>query len=314
MTKKVSLALSSGGARGLAHIGVIRELEDQGIEIAEISGSSMGAVVGGIYAAGHLDAYEEWMCNLDRSGVFKLLDFTLSANGFIKGERVFEEIKKFAPEIEIENLRIPFRAVAVDVRNHQEVVLDSGDLYTAMRASVAIPTVLKPLEINGKLLVDGGVTNPIPLSALRNKNTIRIAVNLNANNAYDQPEAFNQKKQQTDAKQHSMLQRLFQNAMNEWFSTSKEHEGFNYLQLLNNSFDMMQERLTEAVLKLHKPEVLINISKHACNTFDFYKAEELIAYGRAQTKSALQTLNTWNQWVQPLLKATQYIPKLNFQL
>lgn len=288
MGPEVSLALSSGGARGLAHIGVIRELEDQGFRIAEIAGCSMGAVVGGIYAAGHLEAYTDWICHLDRNGVFKLLDFTLSANGFIKGERVFNEIKKFAPPVNLEDLSIPFRAVAVDVKNREEIILSSGDLFTAIRASVAIPTVLTPLSLENRLLVDGGVMSPIPFSALERKpGRITVAVNLNAEIPYERPENFNLEKQASEEKQHGMMQRLFQKALNDWFTSKDESTDYNYIQLLNNSFDLMQERLTEAQLNLYKPEVIVPISRKACSTFDFYKAEEMIAYGREQTRLAL---------------------------
>ena len=164
MSKSVALVLSSGGARGVAHIGVIEGLLEGGYKIESISGSSMGAVVGAVYAAGKLPNFKEWISNLDKIDVFKLMDFTLSTQGFVRGEKVFNELKKFIGDRNIEDLSIPISIIATDIVGKKEVVFQKGELFTALRASAAIPSVLKPSIIDGIELVDGGLYNPIPIS------------------------------------------------------------------------------------------------------------------------------------------------------
>ncbi|MGI9543058.1 MAG: patatin-like phospholipase family protein [Cyclobacteriaceae bacterium] len=139
MSKSIALVLSSGGARGVAQIGVIEELENRGIKINAIAGSSMGALIGGLYAAGKLPIYKEWVCRMTRMDVFDLVDFTFSTQGFIRGDRVFKEMKKLIDDCNIEDLDIPFAAVASNLKNHQEIVFTKGSLYRALRASMAIP-------------------------------------------------------------------------------------------------------------------------------------------------------------------------------
>ncbi|HBQ61358.1 MAG TPA: esterase, partial [Balneolaceae bacterium] len=158
--KKVHLVLGSGGARGIAHIAVIEELEKAGYEIVEVIGCSMGAVVGGIYAAGHLPEYKEWILGLNRKGVFDLLDFTFAKQGFVKGEKLFAKHIEVTGNENIEDFDIPFTAVATDMRHHKEVHFKKGDLYKALRASVSIPGFFVPVVEDGKVLVDGGVLNP----------------------------------------------------------------------------------------------------------------------------------------------------------
>jgi len=181
MKPLVTLVLSGGGARGFAHVGVIEELERQGYEIASVTGTSMGAMVGGIYADGALDAFRDWMLTLDKRKVFRLVDFTFSKAGLIKGDRVFNKMKDFIPDTPIEELRIPFAAVAVDLINSREVVFREGSLFEAIRASVSIPTVLTPVKTTDGILVDGGVLNNIPIShAPRVPGDLLVVANVNA--------------------------------------------------------------------------------------------------------------------------------------
>ena len=190
-SKNVALVLSSGGARGMAHIGVIESLLENGYTITSISGSSMGAVVGGAYAAGQLEKYTNWLLQLDKLEVFKLIDFTLSAQGFIRGERVFNEMKKFISDRKIEELDIPFAAVAYDILNRKEVVFTEGSLYTGLRASAAIPNVLKPSSVDGAELVDGGICSPIPMDYVkRHRDDILVVSNVNASIPYEPPHEF----------------------------------------------------------------------------------------------------------------------------
>ena len=181
MKQTVSLVLSSGGARGIAHIGVIEELERQGFEIKSIAGSSMGALVGGIYASGNLKVYRDCMCKLDKRAVFNLIDFTLSANGLVKGNKVIKELKKIVPDVNIEDLPIYYTAIATDIKNKKEIVFEEGSLYEAIRASISIPTVFKPHKLNGMVLIDGGVLNPIPINRVkRSRNDLLIAVDVSS--------------------------------------------------------------------------------------------------------------------------------------
>ncbi|MEX1241557.1 MAG: patatin-like phospholipase family protein, partial [Cyclobacteriaceae bacterium] len=162
--KKVHLVLGSGGARGVAHIGVIEVLEETGHEIISVTGCSMGAVVGGIYAAGFQNVYKDWLLALTKPLLFQMLDFTLSRQGFLKGERIFSMLQEVTGRQMIEQMKIPFTAVAADMAQDKEVHYRTGDLYKALRASIAIPGVFTPVVENGQFLVDGGVLNPLPLN------------------------------------------------------------------------------------------------------------------------------------------------------
>jgi len=182
MGKRVALVLGSGGARGYAHIGVIEEIERRGYEIACIAGCSMGAVIGGIYAAGKLDEYRNWIESLDYLDVLRLVDVSFRL-GAIRGDKVFGQIRKIVGEINIEQLRIPYTAVATDLTNQQEIWFQEGCLHQAMRASAAIPSLFTPVVQGNRMLVDGGILNPLPIVPVVSSHCdLIIAVNLNATN------------------------------------------------------------------------------------------------------------------------------------
>ena len=162
--KNVALALSSGGARGLAHIGAIEELEARGYRIGSIAGCSMGALIGGVYAAGKLTEFREWMKTIDRKKMLELMDFSLSLNHLVKGNRIIEAIMEFVPDVAIEDLPIPYCAVAADLKAGKEVVFNKGSLFEAIRASISLPSFYAPVERDNMILIDGGVINPIPLN------------------------------------------------------------------------------------------------------------------------------------------------------
>ena len=168
-TKKpnVALALSSGGARGLAHIGVIAELEARGYRISSIAGCSMGALIGGVYAAGKLNEFREWMKTMDRKKMLELTDFSLSINHIVKGKRIIEAIMEFVPDMAIEDLPIPYCAIATDLISGKEVVFNKGSLFEAIRASISLPSFYEPVHRDDMLLIDGGVINPIPLNRVK---------------------------------------------------------------------------------------------------------------------------------------------------
>ncbi len=288
MKKPVALVLASGAARGMAHIGVIEELERLNFQITSIAGCSFGAVVGGIYAAGHLPEFKEWLLKLDKMEVFRLMDLTFSTQGFIKGNKVFNTIKPFITDINIEELPIPFTAVAVDPRKHKEVVFEKGSLFDAIRASVSIPSVLEPYRINGMDLVDGGVLNPIPLDLVkRTENDILVAVNINALIPH-----FKLVKHNFDdlVKEHNsaLMKYEFNDLWNKIFPKEKKAlDQFNAIRLLNHSYDMMQNKITDLYIEKYPPDVYVVISKDVCSTFDFYKAAKIIQHGKEAFSNAL---------------------------
>ncbi len=181
MATTVSLVLGSGGARGYAHIGVIEELVARGYEISAVSGCSMGALVGGLYAAGQLVDYRDWVHELNYLDVIRLLDLSFSTPGVIKGSRVFDVISAMVGDTRIEDLDIPFTAVATDLHSRKEIWFQDGELLRAIRASIAIPSLFAPVNYNGRTLVDGGVLNPLPIApTVAYHSDIILAVDLNA--------------------------------------------------------------------------------------------------------------------------------------
>jgi len=291
---KIALVLASGGARGMAHIGVIEELEKQNFEITSIAGCSFGAVVGGIYAAGHLQEFKNWLMELDKMDVFRLMDFTFSSQGFIKGNRVFQEIKPFITDIKIEDLALPFSAVAIDPVEQKEVIFKSGSLFDAIRASVAIPSVVEPYQIDGLELIDGGVLNPIPMDLVnRQEDDLLVAVNINSTIPYKKKKkiSFEQKSKE----ENSILKQIeFNERWNKIYpKDNHEKDKFGHVALLNRSYDMMQNKITNMMIEKHKPDILVNISRHACSTFDFFKAEEIIQLGKVAFNKALKEYDEW---------------------
>jgi len=305
-TPKVALALASGGARGLAHIGVIQELESQGYSIGSIAGSSIGALIGGLYAAGTMDAYAQWVKNLDKMDVFSLVDFTFGAKGFIRGEKVFKEMQKrgIIPKINIEDLKIPFAALATDITNNKEVIFTRGDLYTAIRASVSIPNVFTPVQHNGSMLIDGGVLNPLPVDKVnRSKGDTLIAVDINALIPYTKPKLPKKSKQEERLqneqlaaimdKWNEVKEKYFhvENNKGKGKPTAEPDKKMGYFDIFSQAIQLMQDRITQYTLERDKPDVIIRISKDACSVFDFYKADELIAAGREACAKALKESN-----------------------
>ena len=275
----------------MAHIGVIEELEKEGFQIKEIVGCSMGAVVGGIYCAGYMAEYKHWLIKLSRLDVFMLLDFTLSAQGFVKGEKVFKAIEEFIGDHQIENFRIPFTAVAADLLSKKEVHYRSGSLFKALRSSIAIPTVFTPVS-NGKTqLVDGGVLNPLPVDLVKKEDgEIIVAVNLNANIPYEistLPPEVNKEK--------VAYMKMLQAFRSQFLKSDNKPEDFTdkmgLFDILNKSYDLTQDRLTELMIQVHKPDMVVNISRDACGVFEFYRANEIIEEGR---KSFHRTYEHYN--------------------
>jgi len=264
MKQKVALVLSSGGSRGLAQIGVIKELEKNGFEITSVSGSSIGSVIGGLHAMNYLDQYADWIKSFNKRNIWDLMDFTLSSNGIIKGDKVFKKMKTFIPDIDIEKMNIPFAAIAADIKNEKEVVFTKGSFYDAIRASVSIPSIITPVKYKDTFLVDGGVLNPTPIEHVeRNTNDILVVVNLYGN------------KISID----SNKEKDFYNNVTNTTTTNS----LGYLSLLKFTTRAMLHKLAKMNIEMHQPDIVINIPYNLADTFDFHKADFLIDFGEKTT-------------------------------
>jgi NTE family protein len=285
MGKDIALVLSGGGARGYAHIGAIKVLVQHGFNITSIAGTSMGALVGGIYATGQLLQFEEWILSLDIMEVLKLTDFSISKKGLVKGKKVIDRIKQIVPDRSIEDLPIPFCAVATDIINGTEVVFTKGNLYDAIRASISIPTVFQPLRIDGQYLVDGGLLNPVPVNRVkRHKGDMLVVVNVCAPIPYVKKKDENEK---IPVKRHLEQINLIQRKLDNIIPTKKD-EDIGIFNLTNRSIGTMMRRISELTLEKHHPDLSINISRESFSIYDFYKAKEIIQEGELAALDALQ--------------------------
>jgi len=296
MSKKVSLVLSGGGARGLAHIGVIEELEKAGYEIHSIVGTSMGALIGGVYAMGRMEDYKNWMTSLDRRKVFSLVDFTISSHGLVKGDRVLNRMQEIIPDQKIQDLPIYFAAMAVDLVKREAVKFEKGSFYEAVRASIAIPNVMKPVKKNHQLLVDGGVMNNLPLKhAKRVEGDILVAVDVGAN----VPVIKNKLTKKETKEQESAYQKKvkeFYQKIQQWIPHDKEDdeeskvEKLGYLDLMTTTINLLMEQQTKLQIERTPPDILIQISRDSCGTYDFYRAAEMIEIGRLAFRNQMKKI------------------------
>ena len=295
--KTVSLVLSSGGARGLAHVGVIEELERRGYTITEIAGCSAGALVGGMYAAGKLPEFKDWICNLDRVDVFSLMDFTFSSRGFIKGEKVYQALKKVVPDQAIEDLPLRFSCNAVDVNSGKEHVFAQGSLYKAIRASGSIPSVFLPAQIDKRNLIDGGVLNPVPISLLSDPhNTLVVVVNANSLAEHFLPAPHKKSSQKQSMNLPGWLME-YQNKMRTYFPEEEKkvpQKRYSAMELVSRSFDFLQDRYCQLLLENYPVEVEIKVASSQAGTLEFHRAAELIEVGRIKACEALDRLENGN--------------------
>lgn len=289
----LSLVLGSGGARGYAHIGVIEELLAQGFDIRSIAGSSMGALIGGVYAAGKLDAYRDWVLPLHRFDVLRLLDWTLTGGGFIKGDRIINALRKHIGDIDIEELPISFTAVAVDLDAQREVWFSRGSLFDAIRASIAIPTIFRPAHLDGRLLVDGGLLNPLPVSpTLRDLTDATIAVDVNAPAEPLEPttpllaEDLSSAAPADTRSSARRARRLLRALLGRGITPAVARDP-GVLELFARSLDVVQETITRLKLAAQPPDLLITIPRNICTFYDFHRAEGVIEIGRQRTREAL---------------------------
>ena len=279
-TKDVALALSSGGARGLAHIGAIEELLAHGYRITSVAGSSMGALVGGVYAAGKLEAFRDWAKGIDKKRMLELIDFSLSINHLAKGDRIIEAIMEFVPDVAIEDLPIPYCAVATDLTSGREVLFNKGSLFKAIRASITLPTFYKPVERDGMVLIDGGVINPIPLNRVkRQEGDILVGVDVNVHDFKSQWEEMHKspepKKNDTSLKT-KILDMITPDDIN-----------LNYYTVLSRASRMMIHQNSILMAELMKPDILVDIQMDKYGVFDFYKSEKIVALGKRNMSRAI---------------------------
>ena len=310
----VSLVLGSGGARGYAHIGAIEEVLAQGYEIRSVAGASMGALIGGVYAAGKLDAYRDWVCELQKLDVLRLLDWTFSGGGLIKGNRIVDKLRELIGEMSIEHLPIAYTAVAVDLIAEREVWFSRGSLFDAIRASIAIPTLFRPHHYQGRVLVDGGLLNPVPITpTLRDLTNCTIAVDLNA--PVESPEHISadapidpaqvaavsdgvpvvadappaENEEQPGAPSYKQkLTELLGGLLEKREKKVDEVVETSLLETFARSLDVVQATVTRFKLAAQPPDLLVSIPRNAAAFYEFHRAAELIELGRARMRAALR--------------------------
>jgi NTE family protein len=288
--KTVSLVLGSGGARGHAHIGVIRALEELNLKVRNISGTSMGAVIGGIYAADELDTYTEWAYKLEKGDVVRLLDFSFSWQSIFKGERIIKVLRELVGDRKIEDLDKRFTAVATSLDDQREIWLNSGSLFTAIKASTAVPGVFAPVELNGRVLVDGGLVNPIPIAPTLNDSTdMTIAVNLaGLEEDYAPPRDAETNKDDEGGYKEKIAE--FLNGLREKDDSGETDRETDAADLLVKSIDVMQGSIARLKLAAYAPDKTIEIPRNACSFFEFHRAEEMANLGYERAMKALKTV------------------------
>ncbi|MBX2867301.1 MAG: patatin-like phospholipase family protein [Acidiferrobacterales bacterium] len=290
--KRISLVLGSGGARGLAHIGVIHWLEEHGYEIVSLVGCSMGACIGGIHATGKLSIYEEWVRAIRKRHIVSLMDVTFRKGGLLKGDRLFTTLRELLGEHQIEDLPIKFTAVAVDINKSREVWLTEGPMFDAIRASTSIPLLFTPANVGDRKLIDGAVMNPIPIAPTVGDHTdLVIAVNVSGELTEGVSSAA---KIQVDEDTHSetrtgkLQERIvhFLEGMSSHRSAHKEEEE-SITDVVYTAFDAMQSTIARQKLAAYPPDILIDIPRNVASIMEFDRAEELIELGYTATERTM---------------------------
>lgn len=291
-----SLVLGSGGARGLAHIGVIRCLEEKGYAVEDVAGCSIGALIGGIYAAGKLDVYADWVTQLQRTDVLRLLDPSLGGDSLLKGVRIINVLRELIGEYKIEDLPIGFTAVATDLANAgsgREVWINRGPMFEAIRASIAVPSLFAPVHKDGQLLVDGSVLNPLPVGPTLHRPT-RVTVAVNLNGRYDTTQKLPVKvtqaaKPEAESDSEASYTEMFGQFLSKVWPASSESpvSQLGLTGVAVRSMEAMQASITDFRLAGNMPSVVVNIPSNLCSFFDFHRAEELIEFGYERAGKAI---------------------------
>ena len=278
MAKTISLVLGSGGARGLVHVGIIRWLIEHGFQIKSISGCSIGALIGGVYAAGKLDEFEEWVTSIDQSDMAMMLDFSWQSSGIFKGDKIIDTLRRLIGEISIEDLPIPYTAVAANVADEKEVWLQSGSLFDAIRASISLPLFFTPHVINGEVLIDGGVLNPVPIApTFSDKTDFTLAVNLGGEPEMLQQEVIPVSLPTKESNLHEKVVHFIDNLG----SSVKSKMSFNFAayDIANQAFDAMQSTIARQKLAAYPADITLEIPRNACGTLEFDRSQEMIDRG-----------------------------------
>ncbi|MDJ0738078.1 MAG: patatin-like phospholipase family protein [Gammaproteobacteria bacterium] len=293
--KTISLALGSGGARGLAHIGVIRTLEREGWQIGAISGSSIGALIGGFYAAGKLDDYAEWVQEITEFNVLRYLDIAWGGAGMLKGEMLMETLQEFVGRHRIEDLPIPLTIVATDVLTRKEIWLHRGDLFDAIRASIAVPMIFTPHTVNGRPLLDGGILNPVPIApTLQDPTDAIFAVSLAG--VPKKPGGSSRRShvpvEKPKHRYHKAIE-AFIDQLQDKLGLSDDRDGSDgpSLSITDTallSLDAMQASIGRCMLAAYPPDLLIEVPINTCGAHEFYRAAEVIRAGEESTERALE--------------------------
>ena len=294
--KTISLVLGSGGARGLAHVGVIHWLEENDFEIRSIAGASIGALVGGAYAAGKLGEYEQWARSLTKVDMVALLDLSWEKSGLVRGDKLINTLISLVGEQLIEDLPISYTAVATDLKGQKEVWIKSGCLFDAIRASLSIPLLFKPFKYKGVDLVDGAVLNPVPIAPTFGDETdLTIAVNLGGHaESPEQQSAVNSAPEPPSSSFQEKISR-FINHLQQSVTSSNSRDWGPY-DIAMQAFEAMQSAIARQKLAAYPPDIVIEIPRNACRALEFDRAWEMIALGYRKAKerlpqAAMQKLN-----------------------
>jgi NTE family protein len=286
-SKTISLALGSGGARGLAHIGVIHWLEENNCDIRSVAGTSMGALVGGIYAIGKLDEYEKWVRSVSKGDILALLDVSLGMDGLIKGDKIIDTLRNLVGERRIESLDVAFTAVAANISRRKEVWFRKGPIFDAIKASISLPLLFKPFVMDGDDLIDGGILNPVPIAPTFGDLTdFTVAVNLCA------PEREGAKlgapKKREESEEGSIISRkICELADAVGDKLTRRRTDIRAYNILYRSFDAMQGTIARQKIAAYPPDCVIEIPANLCGVMDFDRADELIEYGYRQAAKVL---------------------------
>jgi len=294
MSRPVNLVLGSGGAKGLAHIGVIHELLAQDYRICSVTGCSMGALVGGFYVAGELDNYEKWVRQLTRWDVLRFMDITMgSFNGVMKGDRIMEKLSEWIGDIQIDDLDVPFTAVAADIISRKEVWIRNGSLVDAIRASVSMPGLFTPQLIKNRILVDGGILNPLPVPpATIDSDMKTVAVSLagsNVHNPFGKEIELSETGKDSNDGNHKLIEGFLESLSKKFGSERKDKEDKtpSMTDVMLGMFSTMQDTLARHRLASNPPDILIEIPANICSTHEYYLAKELIPAGVYWARKAL---------------------------
>lgn len=280
--RDVALVLSSGGARGIAHIGAIDSLVAHGFNITSVAGTSFGSIVAGMYAMGHLDDFKEWMAGIDKKAIRRYTDYSLSLSYFVKGERIIDELKKIAPDRNIEDLPIPFACVSTDWKTGREIVFDKGSIWQAIRASISVPGMFAPVELDNHILIDGGITNPLPLDRVARKDDdLLVGVNVSG---HDYGSIWERRhaarlRQIRNSKALQFLNRLVPGVAG---------ADMNFFTLLDQTFSISISQNARRAILLNPPDILVDIPMRRFGGGDYDKYAQIHAVGTQKTDKAIE--------------------------